>query len=103
MALINDNFVGYLDPWLYQADITWMEKTGATPYWTGMTLFSIDRKATQRRQKHTLLDTMYEGKGRILFKGQLFSAPTDWEELQRQLEKSPNRTHSCPCPSKGQS
>ena len=75
MALISDNFVGYLDPWLYQADITWMEKTVAAPCWTGMTLFSIDRKATQRRQKQTLLGTVYEGKGRILCKGQLFSAP----------------------------
>ena len=41
MGLVNDNFVGYLDPWIYQNDITWMEKTVATPFWTGMTLFSI--------------------------------------------------------------
>ena len=78
MGLVNDNFVGYLDPWIYEHDITWMEKTVATPFWTGMTLFSIDRKATHRRQKHNLLDTIYEGRGRVLFKGQLFSAPMDW-------------------------
>ena len=67
MALLNDNFIGYIDPWIYEADITWMERTVATPFWTGMTLFSIDRKATHRRQKHNLLDTIYEGKGRVLF------------------------------------
>ena len=50
--------------------------------------FSIDGKATQRRQKHNLLDTMYEGKGRVLFKGQLFSAPMDWADLLTQLERS---------------
>ena len=44
MSLVNDNFVGYLDPWIYEHDITWMEKTVATPFWIGMTLFSIDRK-----------------------------------------------------------
>ena len=26
MSLVNDNFHGYLDSWLYQNDITWMEK-----------------------------------------------------------------------------
>ncbi|MDA8609400.1 hypothetical protein N9L19_00635 [bacterium] len=88
MGLVNDNFVGYLDPWIYQNDITWMEKTVATPFWTGMTLFSIDRKATHQRQKHNLLDTIYEGRGRVLFKGQLFSAPMDWPGLLQQLERA---------------
>ena len=87
MALVNDNFVGYLDPWIYEQDITWMEKTFATPFWTGMTLFSIDRKATHRRQKHNLLDPMYQGRGRVLFKGQLFSAPMDWTGILQQLGK----------------
>ena len=74
-GLINDNFIGYLDPWIYQNDITWMEKTVATPFWTGMTLFSIDRRHTERRHKHNLLDNIYEPRGRVMFKGQLFSAP----------------------------
>ena len=88
MGLVNDNFIGFLDPWIYEADITWMEKAVATPYWAGMTLFSIDRKPTHRRQKHNLLDTIYEGKGSVLFKGQLFSAPMDWVDQLQQLEKS---------------
>ena len=88
MALVNDNFVAYLDPWIYEQDITWIEKTVATPFWTGMTLFSIDRKATHRRQKHNLLDPMYQGRGRVLFKGQLFSAPMDWPGLVVQLERA---------------
>ena len=88
MALLNDNFIGYIDPWIYEADITWMERTVATPFWTGMTLFSIDRKATHRRQKHNLLDTIYEGGGRVLCRGQLFSAPMDWVGILEQLEKA---------------
>ena len=88
MGLVNDNFIGYLDPWIYENYITWMEKTVSTPFWTGMTLFSIDRKATHRRQKHNLLDTIYEGRGRVLFKGQLFSAPMDWPGILEQLERS---------------
>ena len=90
MDLLNHNFIGYLDPWIYENDITWMEKTVSMPFWTGMTLFSIDRKATHRRQKHNLLDTIYEGRGRVLFKGQLFSAPMDWSGILEQLERSAN-------------
>ena len=26
MSLMNDNFIGFLDPWIYETDITWMEK-----------------------------------------------------------------------------
>ena len=26
MGLMNDNFIGFLDPWIYDTDITWMEK-----------------------------------------------------------------------------
>ena len=26
MGLMNDNFIGFLDPWVYETDITWMEK-----------------------------------------------------------------------------
>ena len=88
MGLVNDNFIGYLDPWIYENDITWKEKTVSTPFWTGMTLFSIDRTATHRRQKHNLLDTIYEGRGRVLFEGQLFSAPMGCPGILEQLERS---------------
>ena len=50
MGTINANFVGYLNAWIYQNDITWMEKIVATPYWTGMTRFSIDRRHAARTQ-----------------------------------------------------
>ena len=86
IGLINDNFNGYLDAWIYQNEITWMEKTVATPYWTGMTLFSIDRRRTHRRHKHNLLDNIYETRGRVVFKGQLFSAPMNWDDLLEQLK-----------------
>ena len=52
-----------------------------------MILFSTDRKATHRRQKHTLVGTMDSGTGRLLLKGQLFSAPMDWTGILEQLDK----------------
>ena len=93
-GLINDNWFGYLDWWIYKEEITWMEKTVATPYWTGMTLFSIDRRHTQHRHKHNLLDNVYESRGRVLFKGQLFSAPMDWKSVLEQLEQGVHNAFS---------
>jgi len=56
------------------------------PYWTGVMLFSIDSRHAGRRTRN-LLETMYAGQGRIAFKGQLFSAPMDWNSLLTQLQK----------------
>ena len=43
-ALTNDNWIGYVEPWIYDQEVTWMEKTVASPYWTGLTVFSIGKK-----------------------------------------------------------
>ncbi len=61
-----------------------MEKTVATPYWTGMTLFSLTRRGGRR---HLMHDAMFQLQhGRVAFKGQVFSAPMDWASVQHQLE-----------------
>jgi hypothetical protein len=75
MGLMNDNFYGYLESWIYENNITWMEKTVSTPFWTGMLLFSIDSRGEHRRKTHNLLDEAFQPKGRTFFKGQLFSVP----------------------------
>ncbi len=85
MGIINDNFCGYLQPWIYTSEITWMENAVATPFWTGMMLFSIDRRQPKRR-KHNLLEKVYAHQGRVAFKGQMFSAPMDWRSTLEQLE-----------------
>jgi hypothetical protein len=94
MGLSNDNFYGYLDAWIWENNITWMEKTVATPFWTGMLLFSIDSRGEHRRKTHNLLDEAFQPKGRVFFKGQLFSAPMNWADLLEQLQKlETNATH----------
>ena len=64
-------------------DITWTEKTVASPYWTGMTLFTIAERGGRRR--HLLEEKMYQAPRRVAFKGQVFSAPMDWNHLLEQL------------------
>ena len=69
--------------------VTWMEKTVSSPYWTGITLFSIGQRGTDRktRRHHLMHDAMYSSVRRVAFKGQVFSAPMDWPDLLDQLEK----------------
>ena len=64
MVLCNDNWYGYVDPFMYANGVTWMEKTCASPYWTGMMLVSIDSRH-QNRRKHNLGETMYQHENRI--------------------------------------
>jgi len=49
-------------------------------------LMSIDRRQGHKRLKHKLLDPITDVGGRVLFKGQLFSAPLNWADLQDQLK-----------------
>ena len=91
-GLANDNWIGYVDAWIYRNEVTWMEKTVSTKYWTGLMLFSIDVRHSQRssRTKHKMHDPLYQIDGRIAYKGQLFSAPMDWNNMVDQLEKMGN-------------
>ena len=42
IALANDNWYGYADNFIYENNMTWIEKTRASPYWTSIMLFSVD-------------------------------------------------------------
>ena len=87
-GLSNDNWYGYVDAWIYASQVTWMEKTVASPFWTGLTLFSIGSRDIGRKsaRKHLMHDAMYSAETRVAFKGQIFSAPMNWTSLQKQLE-----------------
>ena len=66
-----------------------MEKTTSSPYWTGLTVFTIGSVGVGRktRRRHLLNDALYSHKVRLAYKGQLFSAPMDWKHIQEQLEE----------------
>ena len=46
--LINDNWISYIQDFIYQAKVTWMEKTVTSPFWTGLTLFSMGSRDKKR-------------------------------------------------------
>ena len=90
--LINDNWIGYIEDFIYQKEVTWMEKTVTSPYWTSLTLFSLASRNTQGqlRKRHKLHDAMYASEQRTAFKGQLYSAPMDWRSVVDQLQTLEN-------------
>ena len=87
-ALANDNWWGYIQSWIFEQGVTWMEKTVSMPFWTGLTVFTLGRKDNERsnRKQHLMHAPMYSADRRVAFKGQLFSAPADWNGLLKQLE-----------------
>ena len=96
IALVNDSWYGFIDAWIYQNQVTWMEKTCASPFWTGLLLFSINSRRVRGKhgatrqvvsRKRSLLDPMYAHEGRAAFKGQLFRAPMDWQGWVQQLQR----------------
>ena len=66
-----------------------MEKTVASPYWTGLTLFYIELKRQEQtsRRKDCLDKELFSSTGRIAFKGQVFSAPLDQDGILEQLRR----------------
>ena len=93
-GLCNDNWHGFLEAWIYANKITWMEKTVSAPFWTGLTLFTMEKKGGRR---HLMKDAMYQHSTRVAFKGQVFSAPMDWNNLQQQLEDMEKTTRISRC------
>ena len=85
VSLGNDNWYGTLQKWIYDVGVTWMEKTSASPYWTGMTLFIAKKQRGQRR--HLMHNPLYQATQRVAFKGQVFSAPMDWSSMIEQLQQ----------------
>ena len=65
-----------------------MEKTVCSPYWTGLTVFTVGAMGGKRksRKRHLINDALYDQQVRVAFKGQLFSAPMDWQNIRKQLE-----------------
>ena len=53
-------------------------------------LMEIDvrREAKGNRKKHKMHDALFSGEDRVVYKGQLFSAPMDWCNMLEQIEAS---------------
>ena len=64
-----------------------------------MTLFTMSHKAGGKR--HLLRDYMYQATQRVAFKGQVFSAPMDWNHMLEQLDTMERDEIRIPLPKLG--
>ena len=60
VSLANDNWIGYVQDWVYEQEVTWMEKTVASPHWTGFTVFTIGAKRPGAHQDKATFDARPE-------------------------------------------
>ena len=76
---------------MHENNNTWMEKTVSTPFWTGLTLLAVDQRSVHHgRKRHLLQGTVYQHASRTSFKGQVFSALMDWNQMLVQLDRMEN-------------
>ena len=85
-GLMNDNYNGFLESWIWEQRVTWMEKTVSSPFWTGMTLFTVGARGRAKKgnasvKQHLLHEAMYSANQRVAYKGQIFSAPMNWLDI----------------------
>ena len=89
---MSDNYYGFLEYWIWEQRVTWMEKTVSSPFWTGMTLFTVGARGRAKKgnasvKQHLLHEAMYSANQRVAYKGQILSAPMNWLGIQKQLEE----------------
>ena len=62
IALTNDHWYGYPADWILKEEVTWMEKTVASPFWTGLTVFTIGTHGQERKKikKHLMNEPMFQ-------------------------------------------
>ena len=61
MFLADDNWIGYVQEWVYEQEVTWIENTVSSPHWTGLAVFTIGAKGQERNKtkRHLMHDPMF--------------------------------------------
>ena len=75
-------YYGYVERFMFEAEVTWMEMTAASAYWTSMTIFTMSR-IPQHLMHHRFL----QAEERVGFRGHVFSAPMAWQDIMQQIDE----------------
>jgi len=84
-ALCNDNFTGYVDEFIVQAQVKWIEATIAAPVFTGLVTYYIEGHKSQRH--HLMEDVLDKPVRAVGVRGNLFSFLLPWTHVMQQLYK----------------
>ena len=85
-ALTNDNFIGYMNQYIVDKKVTWLEATIASPVFTGLITYYIE--GAQEHRHHLMEEAIAQPQRSYGVRGSLFSFLMPWEKIQEDVEKS---------------
>ena len=85
-ALTNDNFIGYMNRYFVDHEVTWLEATIASPVFTGLVTYYIE--GAQEHRHHLMEETITQPQRAYGVRGSLFSFLLPWEQIQRDVRRT---------------
>jgi len=85
-ALTNDNFIGYMNRYLVEHKVTWLEATIASPVFTGLITYYIE--GAQEHRHHLMEEAIAQPQRAYGVRGSLFSFLMPWEKIQQDVERT---------------
>ena len=83
-ALTNDNFIGYMNRYLVEHSVTWLEATIASPVFTGLVTYYIE--GAQEHRHHLMEEAITQPQRAYGVRGSLFSFLLPWDQIQRDVQ-----------------
>ena len=84
-CLANDNFIGYVDQYIVDKKVTWLEATIACPIFSGLVTYYVEGTASERG--HLMEEALARPQRAWAVRGNLFSFLLPWESVMSQLSK----------------
>ena len=78
MSLSNDHYYGYVDRFLVENAVTWLECAAASVCWSTMLVYYLEDPFG-----HLMDEKMGDAQGRTHIRGNLFSFNMPWEDIER--------------------
>ena len=82
MALCNDNWIGEVEAFFLRAHMTWLEFMCSSPFWTTLTVFTLDTPYKQ----HMLLADILQSRHKTASRGSITSAYFHWPDIIKQID-----------------
>ncbi len=79
MGVANDHYYGYVDRFLVENKVTWLECAAASVCWSTMLVYYLEVPFSG----HLMNDEMGFPQGRTQVRGNLFSFSMPWQDIER--------------------
>ena len=91
MSLVNDHYYGFVDRFIVENEVTWLELATCSPIWTTLMVYYIEAP-----YGNTMNTTVGGASGRTAVKGNLFSFPLAMEDMARSVTEAMTQSGRMP-------